>query len=220
MSQERAQERYKRLTTPRAAAIAGILFAVLFSVSVVLLRLAVPAELEGGLDWVVQGRQRISIALALVPFAGIAFLWFVGVVRDRLGDLEDQFFSTLLFGSGLLFIAMIFTSMAIAGGILASAAAADQPVNADIVRFGRAIMVQISNIYALRMAGIFMTSLGTIWLRTGSMPRWLAVLTFLLAIALLLIYNLNLWVALIFPSWVFLVSVYILIAAQRRQPEN
>ena len=54
-----------------------------------------------------------------MPFAGIAFLWFIGVVRDRLGRLEDQFFSTVFFGSGLLFLAMVFVSMAIAGGMVA-----------------------------------------------------------------------------------------------------
>ncbi len=54
----------------------------------------------------------------LLPFAGIAFLWFIGVVRDRIGDHEDRFFATVFFGSGLLFLAMLFASAAVAGGII------------------------------------------------------------------------------------------------------
>jgi len=45
-----------------------------------------------------------------LPFAGIAFLWFIGVLRDRLGELEDRFFATVFLGSGLLFLAMLFAS--------------------------------------------------------------------------------------------------------------
>ena len=44
----------------------------------------------------------------LVPFAGIAFLWFIGVVREQLGNVEDRLFSTVFLGSGLLFLAMLF----------------------------------------------------------------------------------------------------------------
>jgi hypothetical protein len=61
----------------------------------------------------------VAIALNLVPFAGIAFLWFVGVLRDRIGEREDRFFATVFLGSGLLFVAMIFVSAAIAGGLIA-----------------------------------------------------------------------------------------------------
>jgi len=52
-----------------------------------------------------------------VPFAGIAFLSFIGILRDRLGQLEDRFFTTVFLGSGLLFAAMRFASGAVTGGI-------------------------------------------------------------------------------------------------------
>jgi hypothetical protein len=50
-------------------------------------------------------------------------LWFIGVLRDRLGELEDRFFATVFLGSGLLFLAMLFTSAAVAGGIIIAYAA-------------------------------------------------------------------------------------------------
>ena len=95
-----------KLQTPRAAALAGILFTALFSSSVALIRLSIPANPEDGGMWLKDSAGTVTLALSLVPFAGIAFLWFMGVVRDRMGRLEDQFFSTVFFGSGLLFLAM------------------------------------------------------------------------------------------------------------------
>jgi hypothetical protein len=91
-----------RLKTPRAAAIAGILFAVLLISGLALFRLLVRADpLETG-AWLKTSSNRVALALNLVPFAGIAFLWFIGVLRDRLGDLGDRFFARVFLGSGLL----------------------------------------------------------------------------------------------------------------------
>jgi hypothetical protein len=203
---------YRRLTTPRAAAIAGILFGVLFSASLILLRSAIPAHPFSSPEWIEQGARRITFALELMPFAGIAFLWFIGVLRDRLGNFEDQLFSTVFFGSGLLFLAMVFVSMAIAGGLIAGSQLHPEIIyDNQVIYFSRAIMFQLSNVYALRMAGVFMLSLGTIWLRTRLFSRWLIILTYLLAVALLLIINLNLWVVLIFPAWVVVISIEILL---------
>src|SRR5438552_15996484 len=128
------------LKTPRAAAVAGIIFAVLFTTSIVLIRLAIPEELSGTATaaWLQGNISPVTLALTLVPFAGIAFLWFMGVVRDRLGKLEDQFFSTVFFGSGLLFLAMMFASAAIAGGILESYSIEANTLIKSGVKIGRA----------------------------------------------------------------------------------
>lgn len=201
----------ERLKAPRAAAIAGILFAVLFAVSLTLIRLNIPADFSGEASWIKSGYRPLQIALVLMPFAVIAFLWFVGVIRDRLGEREDQFFATVFFGSSVLFLAMVCVSMAIAGGIVVVAnSAPDDVMSQGAVAFGRAVMLQISNVYALRMAAVFMISIATIWLRTGLMPRWLALATYVLALLLLLVVSLNLWVVLVFPAWVFTISVFIL----------
>jgi len=151
----------------------------------------------------------------LMPYAGIAFLWFIGVIRDRLGDLEDKFFATVFLGSGLVFIAMVFASSAIAGGILGAAQQLDATSAFEVTTFARAEMLEITNVYALRMAGVFMISLGTVWLRTVLMARWTVVFTYLLALALLLMIDLSLWVQLVFPAWTLLISSLILIRSSR-----
>jgi hypothetical protein len=201
----------QRLRTPRAAAVAGIVFAVLLSTAYVLLRLSVPADPGADHLWLSERRRMVSVALGLVPFAGIAFLWFIGVVRDRMGRHEDRFFATVFLGSGLLFLALTFVAAAIAGAMLTAYAAQPQGmVDSGLYAFSRGAMFRITNIYAMRMAGVFMMSLGTFWSRTRTMPRWLAVLTLVFALVLILTISLNLWVVLIFPAWVFVVSVYIL----------
>jgi hypothetical protein len=210
--QEHGVLRDRGLRTPRAAGMAGVLFSLLFGTSLVLLRTALDPDPFVSIDWDGPAGWRVRVAMTLMPFAGVAFLWFIGVVRDRLGQHEDRFFATVSLGSGLLFVAMVFASMSIAGGLLATARA---ELTADAARgfaaFGRAVMLQISNVYALRMGGVFMLSLGTVWFRTGLMPRWLVATTFLLALAMLVIVNLNLWVTLLFPAWVLAVSLHVLI---------
>ena len=207
----------RRLTTPRAAAVAGLLFAALFATVLVLVRTALPADSSAGAATVRLAAGQLSVALTLMPFAGIAFLWFVGVVRDRLGEFEDRFFATVMLGSALLFLAMLFVTMAFAGGILVAASGTPGPVDEKIVQFGREVMLQISNVYALRMAGVFMISLGTMWLRTGLMPRWLVIITYLIALTLLVVVSVSVWVTLVFPAWVAAVSCLILVASFRRQ---
>lgn len=209
----------RRLTSPRAAALAGVLFAVLFTTAIVLFRSALPEALTLAPDWLdVDTATRIKVGVGLVPFAGIAFLWFMGVVRDRFREAEDQLFSSVFIGSGLLFLAMLFVSAAIAGGIVATASLiSDEQSRSDITTFGRSVMLQVSNVYALRMAGVLLISLATMWLRTRVMPRWLAFVTYAVALVLLVVTTLSLWATLIFPAWVLVVSVLILVQNFRRR---
>jgi hypothetical protein len=215
---ERARLTRERLKSPRAAAVAGILFAILFTVSVVLIRLAIPEELSGSATgaWLLGNTSAISLALTLLPFGGIAFLWFIGVVRDQLGKMEDQLFATVFFGSGLLFLAMMFVAAAIAGGILNSVAIAPDVMNWNSVALFASVTANtVMRVYAIRMAGVFMIPMGTIWMRTGNMPRPFVFLTYGLALLMLLTVNATPWLMLILPAWVFVVSVYILIRNRR-----
>ena len=210
------------IRTPRAAAVAGIVFTVLFTISMVLMRLAIPEELSGSntASWLQGNTTTLTLALTLVPFSGIAFLWFMGVVRDRLGKMEDQFFSTVFSGSGLLFLSMIFASAAIAGGILSSyAISADTLTKSGVILFGRAVMYTITKVYAVRMAGVFMISLGTLWLRTRVMPRVFVFITYALALVLLVSSDITAWLVLVLPTWVFVISIFILIVSLRLSPD-
>jgi hypothetical protein len=221
MESARAHLSYRPLRTPKAAAFAGIGFALLQIISYVLMYSAIPAEemFEQGL---LEDYARATwLALGLLPFAGIAFLWFLGVLRDRLGHLEDQFFSTLFFGSGLLYLAMTFVSAAITGGLVALFDYdPDLFFSSGLLVFFRIVIYKFNNVYAIRMAGMFMFVLGTIWFRTGLMPRWLALVTYLTALSLIIGVTLWPWSTLFFPIWVFMISIYILVLNYRYKQEN
>jgi hypothetical protein len=202
-----------RLTTPRAAAIAGIVFSVLLITSLVLIRLSVPANPQDAGAWLASRSPSVSLALNLLPFAGIAFLWFIGVVRDRLGQHEDRFFATVFLGSGLLFLAMLFISAAVAGSIMRiHSAVPGTLVDSSTYTLGRTITYETMNVYTMKMAGVFMISTSTLSLRTGIVPRWMAFLGLGLALLLLLSLGFFYWAPLVFPLWVLLISVHILAA--------
>ena len=194
------------------AAIAGILFGILFAFSIVLIQLSMPPDFTDMNAWTDTTRSRASLSMGLMPFAGLAFLWFIGVVRDRLGAFEDQFFGAVFQGSGLLFLAMTFCAFAVGTGILAAyRIGGDQIVTINIYLVGRSVISQMFNTYALKMAAVFMFSLSTLWLRTGVMPRGLRFITYAMAGAMFVSMNLSLWMVLFFPAWVFCISVYIFI---------
>lgn len=203
----------RRSRSPRAGAVAGIVFSLLMGTFYVLIRVSIPVDPADGTEWLEQHSQTGILALSLVPFAGIAFLWFIGVIRDRIGKSEDQFFSSVFFGSGLLYLAMVFASAAVGAAILATYEVQPEGMFENgLYTFGREVTNQVSSIYAVRMASVFMLSLGTIWVRTRTMPLWLTVLTYGIAAVLLLVPVYNLWVSVLFPCWVMLVSIYILIS--------
>jgi hypothetical protein len=209
------------LKTPRSAAVAGIIFAVIYGASMVLLNVSLSQEPASGLARTVTDPRTVNLALNLIPYAGIAFLWFIGVIRDLLSEREDRLFATVFLGSGLLFLALTFIGAALAAGLL-NAFTIESSVfeQSGVVIYGSTVVYNIFNIYAVRMAGVFMISLATIWLRTGVMQRVWALLTYVLALVLLLSIDYSFWVTLILPGWVLVISVYILIRNLDNRPRD
>ena len=208
------------LRTPKAAAIAGMLFSLLLIAVFSLLRISVPADPQEPGSWLRTNSSTIALALNLVPFAGIAFLWFIGVLRDRLGALEDRFFATVFLGSGLLFLSMLFTAAAAVGGILmAFAAQPDELINSATFHFARAATYNLVNIYMIKMAGVFMITVSTLAIYTGFASRWSAILGYVLALFLLIGSYYMSWSFVVFPLWVLLMSFLILRDNIRRSSE-
>jgi hypothetical protein len=212
----------RAIRTPRSAAVAGIAFSVLFVLALVLVRSAIPKDPTDAGKWLTDKSRRelVLAGLWLVPFAGIAFLWFVGVVRDRIGEAEDRFFATVFLGSGLLFVAMLFITAAFAAGLVASAG---DNVNifhsSDAWEVGRRATYELMTVYAMRMAAVFTIATSTILHRVGLAPRWLVVTGYGTGIVLLLTVSYAPWVELLFPVWVLVLSVYVLIAGSKRDAD-
>ena len=209
----------KALRTPRSAGLAGIAFAVLFTIVLVLARSAVPSDPSDAGEWLSDDSRRDAVlfALGLVPFAGIAFLWFVGVLRDRVGDAEDRFFGTVFLGSALLFVALLFVASAVAAGLVAAAGDdAGSLVSSDAWDIGRRTTHELMVVYAIRMAAVFTIATSTILMRTRLAPRWLVASGYVIGFVLLFTVGFFAWIELAFPAWVLAVSLYILVVGYRR----
>jgi hypothetical protein len=206
------------LRTVRSAAIAGIVFALILGTVVVLFRSAGPAADDGGLAWltVPSRRQAVQSALNLVPFAGIAFLWFIGVIRARLGAREDKLFATVFLGSGLLFVVTLFVGTAAIGALLlvktGPGGLSDETVLV-IQEFGTGLLTTFGS----RMAAVFVISVTSVGLRTRLVPRWVVVIGYAVALVLVLSPPISRWSQLLFPAWVLVLSVYFLVASPRHE---
>ncbi len=208
---------FERIRAPRAAAVAGIIFSVLLGTVFVLVRFAVADSPNGGGAWVSDDAKRNSVvvALNLVPFAGIAFLWFIGVVRDRIGDAEDRFFATVFLGSGLLFIALLFVAAASGSSLLLSGSRAIPP---DTWRYGRELTFVLLSVYSIRMGAVFTICTTSLFARLDLAPRWLTVLGYATGALLLVSSGFVPWLEIVFPAWVLVVSIHILVVAGDSSP--
>jgi hypothetical protein len=197
------------LKTPRAAAAAGIIFSILMITSLGIVRFASTRYgLEPGAPPEAAHRHALRLALNLVPLAGIAFLWFIGALRNRVGKSEDQFFATVFLGSGLLFVANVFASASVSEALLESG----PNVHSEVYSFARRVAYTYLNVFAIRMAAVFTFSTCAIALRTAILRRWVSYLGIACGVVLLLVISDWLWIALLFPLWTLLVSSQLLFA--------
>ena len=204
------------LRTPKAAAIAGIVFSILLIIIFVLIRLSLPTDPSSAMKVFQARASTIALAISLIPFAGVAFLWFIGVVRDRLGQLEDRLFATVFVGSGLLFLAMLFCAAAVVSSTaLAFPPSAEKPIDESTFAFARNLTFTLMNVYATKMAAVFMFTISTVAAYTRFVPRYVAYLGYPLALLILLGSQYWEWSFFIFPLWVLLLSSQILIENYR-----
>ena len=205
----------RQLRAPWAASLAGLLFAILFTAALVLLRsqpLTTASDAELAQIFATGGDLPIVIGgLYLAPFSGIMFLWFLAVVRDQIGEREDRFFATVFFGSGLLFVALLFVAAATASAVVVGVRYLDQaPPPASLVRALRALSYTVLFAFSTRAAAVFLISLGTIGLRSKTFPNWFAWSGYLFGLVLFVAVAFLDWVVLVLPAWVAIVSLFIL----------
>jgi hypothetical protein len=136
----------------------------------------------------------------------------MAVLRNRLGGLEDRFFATVFLGSGLLFVAMQFVAAAISQALLDTFTTEGMlPAQSETYAVGRAMGYALMNTFSVKMAAVFIFVTSSIGLRTAIFPRWMAFVGYGLASLMLLTITGFAWIALVFPSWVLLLSTYILV---------
>jgi hypothetical protein len=208
-------------TAPRSAGLAGILFSVLFMASLVLASTRPPAGL-GDLAFMAwfeaNALTPLTIAaLYLAPFAGIAFLWFIGVIRSRIGAREDQFFASVFLGSGFLFVAMYWAAAAVLASLVAGNRFDAAPaLDVRGLESVRSLAFSFLFVMAARAAAVFMIVTCTIaWRTTAIFPRAFTIAGYVVAVVMLLSLSFLQWIVMLFPLWVFVASAYILVAEMR-----
>jgi hypothetical protein len=206
----------KEIRTPAAAAVAGILFSMILIVVLGLIHSSVPSG-NTGAQWADDETRRTAVraALGLIPFAGIFFLWFIGVIRTTLGDREDKLIATVILGSGVLFVGLLFTSAAFLGTLL-TLYDRGVPIDSETLATLQVLTRALMGTFGTRMAAVFMFSVTSLGMRTGMLPRWLVLVGVVAGVLLLLSPPLTAWVQMVFPTWVLLVSIMALLGARRQ----
>ena len=216
------EEARRRIRAPWAAGIAGLLFAVLYTLALVLLRsdAIYTADDAGIARLFAHGDDLPAVigGLYLAPFAGIMFLWLIAVIRDQIGELEDQFFATVFLGSGVLFVGLLFIGAALATAPSVSVRYLDQPApTAATIDLLRSLAYTITFAFENRAAGVFLFATATIGLRTGVFPRPFALASYVLGLILIVAVSFVDWAILALPVWVAIVSLLILLRERARR---
>ncbi|MGW1025467.1 hypothetical protein ACWD4J_17475 [Streptomyces sp. NPDC002577] len=213
----------KALRTPRAAGIAGVLFALMLAAALVLIRIAIPEDPDTAAAWLADSghRDALKTALGLVPFAGVFFLWFMGAVRDYVAHGgEDRFFDTLFLGSGLLFAAMLFAFGVGVDGLTGGGGISPPADGQQSWELGRYLSLSLLADYAMRMAAVFTVCTTVIGSHLRAFPRWLNWLGAAAGLVMMFLVSNIPWSELVFPAWVLALSGYVLWSSTRRTPRR
>ena len=206
--------RRERLRSIESAAIVGVAYAVLTIVALFLLRLPADLSLADGtaISWFEDAGNRatLTVGLSLVSIASVAFLWFVAVIRRRIGDHEDRFFSTVFLGSAVLYVATYITgTVALAAPALAFSVVDNASVDQASATYAIGTATGLLLVIGPRMQAVFMFTTSTLILRAPVLPNWLAFLGYAGGALLFLFPLVFEPIGVGFPVWVLIASVTI-----------
>ena len=203
-------------------AAVGIVFSVLFTVSLVLIA-GVP--LGHATDDEIRdyysgenGALAATVGLYIMPFAGIAFLWFAVAMRAW-ASLSTQtrsvLQSNLQFVSAVIFVVLIFVAAAAIAVVAATVSFTPGRIDADIARQFPVFGVSLTLFFAMRMAAMFVFTTSAIGWSAGILPRWFAYAGFAVGGFLLLSASFTPFLVLLFPAWIIVLCVLLIDWARR-----
>ncbi len=155
--------------------------------------------------------RAMVVWLQVLVFSTIAFLWFVGVIRSRLGDREPKLFGTVFFGASILLAALLFVAASLLGAPAVLAVVGDQTPSPDAAALSRSAAAIVLSVFAPRIATLVMLSTASLARATRALPRWLVWLTYALAIVELVNVTVSTPTVYVMPAWIALVSVVLLV---------
>jgi hypothetical protein len=199
-------------------ALAGIIHAVLFLVSLALLS-TVPGPTATDEEVIAfynspETRRVLVVGLYLMPFAGIAFLWFIVSMRlwfrSAAVRARSELFAEVQLVSGIVFLALFLVAAAATSSTAAAVEFTDEPVTGIDARilpnFGSTLLL----VLAMRMAAIFVISSTSLARSSPFIPRWFVIAGYLLGLFLLLSVSLSTLLVLAFPAWIIVFCLLLL----------
>jgi hypothetical protein len=155
-------------------------------------------------------RRLILVGLYLMPFAGIAFVWFIVSLRMWISGTirrENVLLSNIQLVSGIIYVALLFVAAASESVVAASVEFSDAPVDPNVARqfpqFGSAILF----IFAMRMAAMFVITTSNMGRNSLVLPNWFAYCGFVVGIFLLLSASFNTVLVVVFPIWLLILAL-------------
>jgi len=207
------------------AAILGLAFVALYTISFFLLE-ATPLGRASGqelVDYYADGKN-LTLTLAamvLMPFAGIAFIWFMIALRAAAaasGRPVSRLVGHVHQATGIAFVALLFVATAAfiaTPTVIDFAGAEPDPAVARVLPLlGGTVLL----FFAMRMAAMFVFTSSSIGLATGLLPKWFAYLGYVVGVALLLAFSVAAWFALLFAAWVLALCILVLWQYRKTAP--
>ena len=209
-----------RLASAESAAVAGLLCALGWAVGLrgLLESPGISADsLEISTFYAIPDAGRNTlILLQLMVFATIAFLWFIGVIRNRLGDNEPKLFGTAFLGGAVLAAVILLVgsaALAAPAVLLRVGGVTPDPGAASI---SRAMAVVLLSVIAPRAATLVILSTATLGRTTGALPAWLVWLSYAIGIIEFVNVTVSEPTIYAFPAWIALVSIVMLLRRPTR----
>jgi hypothetical protein len=214
--------RFRRtFRSPEAAAGAGLIHAALLTAALLLLRASQPS-LDAGDAEIIEflsdrgSHRQLMIALNLVPLSMIAFLWFIAVIRHRIGEREDKLFASVFLGSGILLAALVMAGFAASTAVALMYDTTGRTVDPDTYRLLRSTGSGFLRVQAPRLGAVFVIATSTLGRRTGTLPPWLTIVGLVTGITMIVNVTLAAPIPYLFPAWVAVVSITMLVESHAR----
>jgi hypothetical protein len=205
----------RRFASVQAAAIAGIVCAVSWTIALVGLLSApsVSATDEEILAYYTDDTKTTAavVFLQVLVVGTIAFLWFVGVVRGRLGEREPRLFGTVFFGASILLAVLLFVGASLLAAPAAMAAVGGRTPEPSSAALTRAAAAVVLSVFAPRIATLVMLSTATLGRATGALPKWLIWVSYVVGAFEFLNFAFSRSTLITVPAWIALVSVVLLV---------
>ena len=165
-----------------------------------------------------QRRVAVAAGLYLIPFAGIAFIWFFVALRMWISASAPRL--NLMLSNVQLVSGIIYTTLLLAAGgamsvpavtVELSNEAVDPFLTRQLPQYGASLLL----VFAMRMAAMFVLTTTNLGRLSGILPRWFIGIGFVMAAGLLLTASFSSWLILVFPAWILAFCVVLINRARK-----